>query len=147
MWFQDLFNFDLRSIEASTTVVATQEGEIPFCAYNSAGWREAVERMHSSAMSWVIAEVAAREQHLQARNDETLTAQAESLQMSLDRRRLRLRELIEESHAPSITRMRIGQLDRLETDAEAKLARLEAKRGVSLGYRLVALGLVVASDQ
>src|SRR5205823_8413123 len=108
---------------------------------------EAVERMHSSAMSWVIAEVAAREQHLQARNDETLTAQAESLQMSLDRRRLRLRELIEESHTPSITRMRIGQLDRLETDAEAKLARLEAKRGVSLGYRLVALGLVVASDQ
>ena len=49
MWFQDLFNFDLRSIEASTTVVATQEGEIPFCAYNSAGWREAVERMHHTA--------------------------------------------------------------------------------------------------
>lgn len=48
MWFQDLYNFDLRSIEASTTVVATQEGEISFCAYNSAGWREAVERMHGT---------------------------------------------------------------------------------------------------
>ena len=49
MWFQDLFNFDFRSIEASTTVVATQEGEIPFCAYNSAGWREAVEQIHRTA--------------------------------------------------------------------------------------------------
>ena len=49
MWFQDIFNFDLRSIEASTTVVATQEGEICFSAYNSAGWREAVEGIHRTA--------------------------------------------------------------------------------------------------
>jgi 7,8-dihydro-6-hydroxymethylpterin dimethyltransferase len=49
MWFQDLFNFDLRSIQTSTTVVATAEGEISFCAYNSAGWREAVERLHRTA--------------------------------------------------------------------------------------------------
>ena len=46
MWFQDLFNFDLRHIEASTTVVASQEGEISFCAYNSGGWREVVERIY-----------------------------------------------------------------------------------------------------
>lgn len=49
VWFQDLFNLDLRSIRSSTTVVATEEGEIPFCAYNSVGWREAVERMHRTA--------------------------------------------------------------------------------------------------
>ena len=49
MWFQDLFNFDLRSIEASTTMVATQDGEISFCAYNAGGWREAVERTHRTA--------------------------------------------------------------------------------------------------
>ena len=49
MWFQDLFNFDLRAIQASTTVVATEEGEISFCAYNSTGWREAVEWMHRTA--------------------------------------------------------------------------------------------------
>jgi len=49
MWFQDLFNLDLRSIQASTTVVATEEGEISFCAYNSTGWREAVERTHRTA--------------------------------------------------------------------------------------------------
>jgi uncharacterized radical SAM superfamily Fe-S cluster-containing enzyme len=49
MWFQDLFNLDLRSIQASTTLVATKLGEISFCAYNSTGWREAVERMHRTA--------------------------------------------------------------------------------------------------
>jgi uncharacterized radical SAM superfamily Fe-S cluster-containing enzyme len=49
MWFADLFNFDLSAIRVSTTVVATQEGEIAFCAYNSAGWREAVERIHQTA--------------------------------------------------------------------------------------------------
>jgi hypothetical protein len=43
------FNFDLRSVQTSTTVVATEEGEISFCAYNSAGWREAVERIHRTA--------------------------------------------------------------------------------------------------
>jgi hypothetical protein len=32
----------------------------------------------------------------------------------------------------------------METEVESKLARLEAKRGVSVGYRLVAAGLVVS---
>ena len=49
MWFQDLFNIDLQSVRSSTTVVATEEGEISFCTYNSTGWREAVERMHRTA--------------------------------------------------------------------------------------------------
>jgi hypothetical protein len=47
MWFQDLYNFDLRSIQMSTPVVATQLGEISFCAYNSAGWRDVVEHVYS----------------------------------------------------------------------------------------------------
>ena len=49
MWFQDLFNFDLRNIEMSTTPVATQEGEISFCAYNAGGWRQIVEAQHLTA--------------------------------------------------------------------------------------------------
>jgi uncharacterized radical SAM superfamily Fe-S cluster-containing enzyme len=49
MWFQDLFNFDLRNIEMSTTPVATQEGEISFCAYNAGGWRHIVEFQHQTA--------------------------------------------------------------------------------------------------
>lgn len=48
-WFQDLFAYDLRVIEMSTTPVATQEGEISFCAYNSAGWRHVIEHKHQTA--------------------------------------------------------------------------------------------------
>jgi hypothetical protein len=47
MWFQNLFNFDLRSIQMSTPVVATQQGEVLFCAHNSAGWRDVVEHLYS----------------------------------------------------------------------------------------------------
>ena len=48
-WFQDLYTLVLPALWSATTVVATQEGEIPFCAYNSAGWREVVERTHRTA--------------------------------------------------------------------------------------------------
>jgi uncharacterized radical SAM superfamily Fe-S cluster-containing enzyme len=47
--FQDLYGFILPYLGMSTTGVATQEDEIPFCAYNSAGWREFVERTHRTA--------------------------------------------------------------------------------------------------
>jgi len=43
MWFQDLFNFDIRINRSAPTVVATQEGEISFSAYNAAGFRQVVE--------------------------------------------------------------------------------------------------------
>jgi len=33
----------------SSTPVATQEGEISFSAYNSAGWRRVVEHVHQTA--------------------------------------------------------------------------------------------------
>ena len=102
-----------------------------------------VDRMHRAALDWVTAEVAAREQELQARNDEIVTAQIESLRLSADRRRLWLQEQIQEGRSAPIVRMRRAQLGRLETEHEAKLAQLEAKRGVSVGYRLVAAGLVV----
>ena len=49
MWFQDLFMYDLSTMRESTTPVATQEGEISFSAYNSARWREVVERVHRTA--------------------------------------------------------------------------------------------------
>jgi uncharacterized radical SAM superfamily Fe-S cluster-containing enzyme len=48
-WFQDLYTLTLSAVKLSTTVVATQEGEIPFCAYNSTGWREFIERTHRTA--------------------------------------------------------------------------------------------------
>jgi ABC-type phosphate transport system auxiliary subunit len=104
---------------------------------------KAIEQMHRSALDWVTADVAAREQELQARNDETITAQIESLRLSSDRRRLWFQEQIQENPSAPIVRMRKAQLARLETEFETKLGRLEGRRGVSVGYRLVAAGLVV----
>jgi uncharacterized radical SAM superfamily Fe-S cluster-containing enzyme len=49
MWFQDLFNYDLSTMSDSTTPMATQEGEISFCAYNGGRWRRVVEHMHQTA--------------------------------------------------------------------------------------------------
>ena len=54
MTFQDLYNYDLSTISDSTTPVATQEGEINFCAYNGGRWRKVVEHFHQTASlrSW-----------------------------------------------------------------------------------------------
>jgi uncharacterized radical SAM superfamily Fe-S cluster-containing enzyme len=50
MWFQDLFNFDLDVIRMDAARVAVaQQGEISFCAYNSAGWRQIIEHIHKTA--------------------------------------------------------------------------------------------------
>src|SRR5713226_5768318 len=49
MWFQDAFNYDFSTISNSTTAVATQQGEISFCAYNGGGWRKVVEHMNRTA--------------------------------------------------------------------------------------------------
>jgi uncharacterized radical SAM superfamily Fe-S cluster-containing enzyme len=49
MWFQDLYNYDLSTMSDSKTPVATQEGEISFCAYNGAKWRKIVEHLHQTA--------------------------------------------------------------------------------------------------
>jgi len=49
MAFQDLANYDLATISHSTTPMATQEGEINFCAYNGGRWRRIVEHLHQTA--------------------------------------------------------------------------------------------------
>jgi hypothetical protein len=49
VWFQDAFNYDFSAISNSTTPVATQQGEISFCAYNGGGWRKVVEHMNRTA--------------------------------------------------------------------------------------------------
>src|SRR6187401_2263970 len=50
MWFQDLFNYDFRRTEMCIIPYATQQGEIPFCAYNTGiGWRNIIEKMHMTA--------------------------------------------------------------------------------------------------
>ena len=49
MWFQDLYNYDLSTMSDSKTPVATQEGEISFCAYNGGRWRKIIEHQHQTA--------------------------------------------------------------------------------------------------
>ena len=49
LWFQDAFNYDFSAIANSSIPVATQQGEISFCAYNGGGWRKVVEHMNRSA--------------------------------------------------------------------------------------------------
>jgi 7,8-dihydro-6-hydroxymethylpterin dimethyltransferase len=49
MAFQDAYNYDLSLISNSSTPVATQEGEINFCAYNGGRWRRIVEQLHQTA--------------------------------------------------------------------------------------------------
>jgi 7,8-dihydro-6-hydroxymethylpterin dimethyltransferase len=49
MWFQDLFNFDFDVIGMDPARVGTVEGEISFCAHNSAGWRRVLEHVHKTA--------------------------------------------------------------------------------------------------
>jgi len=49
LWFQDAFNYDLLAISNSSIPVATQQGEISFCAYNGGGWRKVVEHMNRIA--------------------------------------------------------------------------------------------------
>lgn len=49
MAFQDAYNYDLSLIPNSSTPVATQEGEINFCAYNGGRWRRIVEHLHQTA--------------------------------------------------------------------------------------------------
>jgi len=49
MSFQDLYTYDLATMSDSKTPVATQEGEITFCAYNGGRWRKIVEHLHQTA--------------------------------------------------------------------------------------------------
>jgi hypothetical protein len=50
MWFQDLWTYDFRRTEMCVIPYGTEEGEIPFCAYNTGiGWRQIVESMHKTA--------------------------------------------------------------------------------------------------
>ncbi len=49
LWFQDAFNYDFSANSNSSIPVATQQGEISFCAYNGGGWRKVVEHMNHTA--------------------------------------------------------------------------------------------------
>lgn len=48
MYFQDIYNIDLRNVEMDATPVGTEGGEISFSAYYSMGWKEVLEQANHS---------------------------------------------------------------------------------------------------
>jgi superfamily II DNA or RNA helicase len=103
-----------------------------------------ITRAESAARHYIAAGVARREQELTQLNDEVVDAQLESLRLGFERRQLWLHERIEAADNERIERMRRSQLVNWEADFEARVAELERKRGVTVGQRLIAAGVVVA---
>ncbi len=73
MWFQDLFNFDFDVIGMDPARVGTVEGEISFCAHNSAGWRQVLEHVHTDGFARGVAQNARPTSDLRERNRRAAT--------------------------------------------------------------------------
>jgi hypothetical protein len=101
-----------------------------------------ITRAESAARHYIAAGVARREQELTQLNDEVVDAQLESLRLGFERRQMWLHERIEAADNARIERMRRSQLMNWEADFEARMAELERKRGVTVGQRLIAAGVV-----
>jgi len=97
----------------------------------------------AAANRWIASERDHREEELRRVNDEVIGAQLESLRLSSERQKLRLMEQLETQKDPSILRMRRAQLANRERDFGERVQRLESKRGVSVGRRLVAAGAMI----
>ena len=97
----------------------------------------------AAANRWIASERDHREDELRRVNDEVIGAQLESLRLSSERQKLRLMEQLETQKDPSILRMRRAQLANRERDFAERVQRLESKRGVSVGRRLVAAGAMI----
>lgn len=104
---------------------------------------EDISRAESAARQHMAAIVARREQEVTQLNDEVVNAQLESLRLGFERRQMWLHERIEAADNERIERMRRSQLVNWEADFEARVAELQRKRGVTVGQRLVAAGVVV----
>jgi superfamily II DNA or RNA helicase len=105
------------------------------------------QAMHQAALEWMRREVMRREAELQTQNDERITEQVESLRLSGDRRALWLAQQIEEGRSEPIVRMRRSQLARLRDDQERKIVALEARRGVTVSYDLIAAGTLTPQSR
>jgi hypothetical protein len=107
---------------------------------------DAVDRGVSAARRWAGERVAERESEIQRVNDEVIDTQLESLRLSHERRTLRveaqLREAEEARQTPT-ARMRAGQLANIVREYDGKRRELEGRRGVEVGHRIVAAGLLV----
>ncbi len=133
--------------EGGTNFLAALDAADEATPSPSAPGTELVDDGYRAAREATVALVAVRERALQEDLDEMIAAKTESLRLSTDYRRIRLRELIETVESESIVRMYSSQLQRLERDYGARLAAIEERARVTVSYRLVAAGLVVDSGE
>lgn len=99
-----------------------------------------------AAYGAVLDSIAARREQLQLRlqdrNDAIISAQQESLRLSLDVRTARVQEMADlPGINERIRRMRLAQITNLQQSVRAQIEQLEGKREVTVGFAVVAGGL------
>ena len=97
----------------------------------------------AAARAWAGARVTEREGELKRLHDDVLDSKLESLRQGHERRKLWVTHQLTEVREERIARMRRGQLANIDEDYERKRRELEERRGVDVGYGLVAAGVAV----
>ena len=107
---------------------------------------EGLDRAVAAARAWVGERVTEREADLKRLHDDVLDSKLESLRQGAERRKLWVTHQLTEARDDRIVRMRRGQLTNIDEDYERKRRELEERRGVDVGYGLVAGGVLVGSS-
>jgi ATP-dependent helicase HepA len=98
------------------------------------------------AAAWIASHRDAVQQEEARRHEALVAARSASVRASFDAKVARVSALLEETGDNRIRRMREAQLTNLRARLDAKLAQLEATRGVHVSYQLVAGGWVRIVD-
>src|SRR5262249_51833998 len=123
----------------------TDDGAVEADRHNSALRDETVESAESAARTWAGQEVERRQAELERVTGEAIDVQLESLRLSHERMITRVEAQLFEAESQGqerLVRMRRGQLENMRRRYEDKRRELEAKRGVEVGHRLVAAGVL-----
>lgn len=105
-----------------------------------------VDEALDAARSWAGRKAMERTEELERLRDEAVDAQVESLRQSHERRVLRVSEQLEEAERKrqdQIARMRRGQRTNMIQRYEERVRALEAGKGVEVGHRIVAAGVLI----
>ena len=105
-----------------------------------------IDRAQAAAREWIGRERQTREDDLNRVHDSAIDAQLESLRQSFERRKQRLQERIVDAEERDLSRrlrtMFTSQLTNMEARHSEKLRELEGRRGVDVGYTIVAAGVM-----
>jgi SNF2 family DNA or RNA helicase len=97
----------------------------------------------TAARAWAADRRNEREAEIRRLHDDVLDTKLESLRHGHERRKLWVTHQLAEARDERIERMRRGQLANLDEEYERKRRQLEERRGVDLGYELVAAGVAL----